>query len=209
MLHQRDLRFRLDHAAARRDRRRVNDFGAACRLANAIGDEEAHAFFRTNAVVFLPAILYDARDHCVWALVLLPDAHLAAERGLQLLAQTILLESGRDVTDRAVCGNHDAEGALALAPAHAGVIEAARGAFHEDRVDLLLGHELLGLRDAALSLVVADGHDAVLHRLQRFDNVGESGLGLEEGVLRVARDGERSRAERGGLGEAAAIEEHG
>src|ERR1019366_1832192 len=211
-LHQRDLGLRLDHAAARGHRSCVDDLRARRCLANSIGDEKAHALLHADAVVLLAAVLHDSGDHGVRALVLLPHAHLIAERGLELLAEAVLLEAGRDVADRAVRRDHHAERALALAPAHGRVIEATRGAFHEDRVELLLTHELLRLDDPSLSFVVADGDDAVLHRLQRADDIGQLGRaarGRAAGAVRIAREGEGSRADGSGLEKATTIDTHG
>ena len=161
--------FGLDHSAARGDRCRVRDLAARERLPHAVGDEEAHALLDADAVKLHAAVLHDAGDHVVRALVFLPDAHFVAKRRLDQLARAILFEAGTHVRDRALRGNDDAERALALAPAHADVVEAARRPFHEDGVHLLVGHEFLGFRDPRFPLIVRNRHDAGGHRRERRD----------------------------------------
>jgi hypothetical protein len=58
---------------------------------------------------------------------------------------------------------------FALAPAHVREVEAARRAFDEDGVDLLLAHQLLRLGNSRAPLVVGDRDDAGGHRLERCD----------------------------------------
>ena len=107
------------------------------------------------------------------------------------LARAILFEFRTDVRELALGGNDDAERALALAPAHVREVEAARRAFHEDGVDLLLGHQLLRLRDSRPPLVVGDRDDAGGHRLERGDCRGHGAGG---GALRRRRRGLGGRA---------------
>src|SRR5204862_6336611 len=161
--------------------------------ADPVGDEEADALFDADLSEPDPAVLHAVADHLKRALVLLPDPDLAAERRLDQLAGAILLESGTHVRDGAPGGNDDAQGAFALAPAHADVIEAAAAPFHEDSVDPLLLHEPLGPRDPRLPLVVGDGDDAGGHRLEGLDRRRDVAVALRRigpVVTRHANPGE-------------------
>src|SRR6185369_14661358 len=122
-------------------------------------------------------------DDVVRAFVFFPWPYFGTEVGLEQLHGAIHFEARRDVRDIAFRGNYDAERALALAPAHADEIEHARRAFHEDRVDLLLRHQLLRARDARFALRHADRHDAVGHRLERGDRRVKSGVGRDDRLV--------------------------
>src|SRR5262249_45411118 len=66
-------------------------------------------------------------------------------------------------------GNDHGGEPLAVAPADAGEVVERRAASEDDRVDLLLAHDLLRPLDAAAALVGRDWLRAAAHRRQRRD----------------------------------------
>ena len=123
-LHQRDLRGRLDHAAAGGDRIGADVIERRRFGLDAVHDEEAQPLLDADAAGRDAAILEDLRDRAVRALVFLPGADVGAE--LDQLARPRLLEAGADPRELALGRDDGDEGTLALAPPHAGEIEHAR-----------------------------------------------------------------------------------
>ena len=87
---QRDLRRRLDHPAARRDRRGEHDLRRGRRLRQRVGDEEADALLDADLRGRDAAVLQDAGDERQRIVVFLPDAHVVREP--DDLARALLLE---------------------------------------------------------------------------------------------------------------------
>src|SRR5262249_42777728 len=144
-LHEGDLGGRLDHAAARGDRRRDDELRLRKLLSNTVEDEEANALLERDLTRRGAAIAHDLHDELVGALVLLPRANV--DRVLDQLARARLLESGRHPRELTLRRDDDAERSLAISPPNTGVVEHARAALEEHGRDAVVGHELSCLLD--------------------------------------------------------------
>ena len=194
-LHQSNFGLRFEHPAAGRHRCRHHHLDAGGGLANALGHEKPDPLLDADATVFDPPVLHDPGNHRVGAFFLLPHSDLVAEGGLEQLAGPIFLEPWADIGELTCRRDHHTKRPLALAPPHPGVVEAAGGALHEDRVHLVVGHQSLCLVDPLLPLVVADRDDAVRHRLEGSDGRRHlvAGLGVLLGASRRHRTGAHGR----------------
>ena len=166
-LHQRDLRRRLDDAAAGGDRVGTDVLERGRRPADHVEEEEAHALLDADAPGRDAAVLQDLGHRLSRVLVLLPRADVGAEA--DQFASAPLLELGAHPGDLAARGDHGREHPLAAAPAHAGEVEQARARLEVEGVDSVVHHQRARLLDAAPPLVVGDRHDAAQHRRERTD----------------------------------------
>ena len=97
-LHQRDLGLRLDHAAAGGDRRRRRRTSTpARRLADAVGDEEAHALFDADPAVLQRRGPSRCRRSRAYGLSSSCQTRTSSPNSLDQLARAVFLEARADV----------------------------------------------------------------------------------------------------------------
>ena len=194
-LHQRQLVRVLDHAAAGGDGRAEDDFRLRRGGCDAFAPDQLRRLFDADRGRAEAAILQSVRDERVRAFVFVPRAHvgvIGSERtDGDLFARAILFERGTDEERLAFDRNDAREEPLAAAPAHAGEVDERRSAGEDQRADLVLGHQPLGLLDARAALVVRDRLGLIAHRRQRGDGGRQfAALRLREKRWRSPESGE-------------------
>ena len=180
-LHERELGFGLDHAAAGGDRGRVDELGRGDLLAEAVKDGEMDLLFKGDAAGGDAAIFERLADGSEGS----AGVGIGGDGAGDLDGIGQGLRAG-DEPSKIALGGDDESGDLG--GARAGEVEERRAALHEDGADLPAVHEAAGLFDAGAALVQGDGLDAGGHGLESADGVGD-------GRGRLLRAGERGKTE--------------
>lgn len=152
-------------------------------MADHVVEEEPHALLNPDLPGGDASVPEDLRDGPPRIFVLLPGADIRAEA--DQLAGSALLELRGHPGDLAPCGQHRREHPLAAAPVHPGEVEEARARLEEDRVQMVVDHQPLGLLHPAPTLRVRDRYETCGHGAQRPDRVRHDrrlgGLGSPDG----------------------------
>ena len=163
-LQQRDLRVRLDHPAAGRERRGADELERVARAAQPVEDEERGRLVDRDDAAVVAHAAHDVDDQGGRVLVLLPGADVAPdpEHGAGLR----LLEGGADVGEVAFGRDHRPVHALGAGQAKAGEVGEAGRRVEPQRLDPAVAHQRLEPIEPRRPLRVADECGGAAHGAQ-------------------------------------------